>query len=47
MKKSTFAQIGTVKEEKSLKIMKNRKSIIEIPLDSLIDAWKTPLEDPR
>jgi phosphoribosylformylglycinamidine synthase len=47
MKKSTFAQIGTVKEEKRLKIMKNRKSIIEIPLDSLIDAWKTPLEDPR
>ncbi len=47
MKKSIFAQIGTIREEKRLKITKNNKNMIEISLDSLIDAWKTPLEDPR
>ena len=47
MAESVFARIGTVKEDKTLKVEKNGELLIELPLTTLIGAWKTPLEDPR
>jgi phosphoribosylformylglycinamidine synthase len=44
---SVFSRIGTVKEDKTLRIVKNGETLIELPLETLIGAWKTPLEDPR
>jgi phosphoribosylformylglycinamidine synthase len=44
---SVFARIGSVKEDKTLRVEKNGEPLIEIPLVKLIGAWKTPLEDPR
>jgi phosphoribosylformylglycinamidine synthase len=44
---SVFARIGMVKEDKTLRIVKNGGLLIELPLTKLIGAWKTPLEDPR
>ncbi|MDP7207166.1 MAG: AIR synthase-related protein [Candidatus Bathyarchaeota archaeon] len=47
MNDSVFARIGNVKEEKTLRLAKKGEPIIELPLKTLIRAWKTPLEDPR
>jgi phosphoribosylformylglycinamidine synthase len=44
---SVFARIGSVKEDLTLRIVKNGEPLIELPLTKLIGAWKTPLEDPR
>jgi len=44
---SVFARIGSVKDDKNLRVAKNGKPLIELPLTKLIGAWKTPLEDPR
>jgi len=44
---SVFARIGSVKEEKTLRVTKNGETLLELPLVKLIGAWKTPLEDPR
>jgi phosphoribosylformylglycinamidine synthase len=47
MSDSVFARIGLVKEKKTLRLAKNGEPLIELPLKTLIEAWKTPLEDPR
>jgi phosphoribosylformylglycinamidine synthase len=44
---SVFARIGTVKEDKTLRVEKNGAVLFKLPLTSLIGAWKTPLGDPR
>ena len=47
MSDSVFARIGTVMEDKTLRVEKGEELLIELPLTTLIEAWKTPLEDPR
>jgi len=44
---SVFARIGSVKEDKNLRVEKGGEPLFELPLTRLIGAWKTPLEDPR
>jgi len=44
---SICAHIGTVIEEKRMITTKNGKKIIEAQLETLMDAWKTPLEASR
>jgi phosphoribosylformylglycinamidine synthase len=44
---SVFARIGTVKEDKTLRVKKNGELLFELTLTKLIGAWKTPLEEPR
>jgi hypothetical protein len=44
---SVFARIGSVKEDKTLRLEKDGKPLFELLLTKLIGAWKTPLEDPR
>jgi phosphoribosylformylglycinamidine synthase len=47
MDDSVLARIGTVNEDKTMRIVKKGELLIELPLTKLIGAWKTPLEDPR
>jgi phosphoribosylformylglycinamidine synthase len=47
MNGSTFAKIGTVKDDRTLKIGRSGKSLIDLTLDTLSKAWKTPLEARR
>jgi phosphoribosylformylglycinamidine synthase len=41
---STFAQVGSVVSEDVFVIRNGGTTLIELPLDELIEAWKTPLE---
>jgi len=42
-----FAKVGVVKEEKTLTLRKVGEVLVDLPLEELIAAWKTPLEAPR
>ncbi|MBA7646996.1 Phosphoribosylformylglycinamidine synthase subunit PurL [subsurface metagenome] len=44
---STIAKVGEVKGETKLTVRKGGAIIVELPLEELIGAWKTPLEVPR
>jgi phosphoribosylformylglycinamidine synthase len=41
---SPFSCIGAVKQEKKLSITKDGAPLFEVPLEALIESWKTPLE---
>jgi phosphoribosylformylglycinamidine synthase II len=42
-----FANVGAVKEEKALTIRRSGELLVDLPLEELIAAWKTPLEAAR
>ncbi len=42
-----FAKVGVVKEEKTLTIRRSGEILVDLPLEELIAAWKTPLEAAR
>ena len=44
---TVFAKVGVVKEEKALTLKRLGKVLVDLPLEELITAWKTPLEAPR
>jgi len=41
------ACVGAVKEDKALTVTKDGEPLFETDLDTLIEAWKTPLEAKR
>jgi len=47
MEGSTFAKVGVVKTEERLTIRKAGETLVDLTLEELIGAWKTPLEAPR
>jgi phosphoribosylformylglycinamidine synthase len=47
MSSSTFARIGTVAGGDGFRVRKGGRMLIELPLERLIRAWKTPLGGSR
>lgn len=47
MRGSVCANIGSVISEKRLRVTLNRVKVLDVPLETLIKAWKMPLEAPR
>lgn len=47
MADSAYACIGVVKKDRKLTVLKDDSTLFELELDTLIAAWKTPLEVPR
>ena len=44
---STIAKVGEIKGEAMFTVRKGGAILVELPLEKLIGAWKTPLEVPR
>jgi phosphoribosylformylglycinamidine synthase len=47
MRGSVCANIGSVISEKRLRVTMNSVKVLDLPLEVLIKAWKTPLEAQR
>lgn len=47
MEESPYGKIGVIKNDPYLSIFKGSESLINLPISSLMEAWKTPLEAAR